>query len=173
MLVFIGKLSLSTLRRIPICQGFSHFSVFLLHFVLAKLATSSIRVKCLPTAPHWVSGIYHWQYTVLKSPSLSCLAYLPIYLDLYSKGWQVQPVRCQLHHLFHGPCREGPSTGDLYLRLLPKTILFLRPKKKVVCFLRPYPNKLLLQKIPTLVFSTLPIPNQHKMCIKYTFLNKK
>ena len=27
------------------CQGFSNFSVFLHHFVLAKLATSSIRVK--------------------------------------------------------------------------------------------------------------------------------
>ena len=26
-----------------ICQGFSHFKVFLHHFVLAKLATSSIR----------------------------------------------------------------------------------------------------------------------------------
>ena len=28
------------------CQGFNHFSVFLHHFVLAKLATSSIRVNC-------------------------------------------------------------------------------------------------------------------------------
>ena len=27
------------------CQGFSHFSGFLHHFVLAKLATSSIRVN--------------------------------------------------------------------------------------------------------------------------------
>ena len=27
------------------CQGFSHFSGVLLHFVLAKLASSSIRVK--------------------------------------------------------------------------------------------------------------------------------
>ena len=31
------------------CQGFSDFTGFLHHFVLAKLATSSIRVK-LPTA---------------------------------------------------------------------------------------------------------------------------
>ena len=28
-----------------LCQGFSHFSAFLCHFVLAKLATSSIRVN--------------------------------------------------------------------------------------------------------------------------------
>ena len=28
-----------------ICQGFSHFSVFLHHFVLAKLAASSIALK--------------------------------------------------------------------------------------------------------------------------------
>ena len=27
------------------CQGFSHFSVFLHHFVMAKLATNTIRVK--------------------------------------------------------------------------------------------------------------------------------
>ena len=45
LLVFIGKLSLSTLRWVPMCQGFSHFFGFLHHFVLAKLATSSISVK--------------------------------------------------------------------------------------------------------------------------------
>ena len=45
ILVFIRYLSLSTLRWVPICQGFSHFSSFLHHFVLATLATSSIRVK--------------------------------------------------------------------------------------------------------------------------------
>ena len=28
------------------CQGYSHFSGFLHHFILAKLATSSIRVNC-------------------------------------------------------------------------------------------------------------------------------
>ena len=47
MLVFIGKLSWSTLRWVPICQGFSQFSGFLHHFVLAKLATSSTRVNFL------------------------------------------------------------------------------------------------------------------------------
>ena len=45
MVVFIGKLSLSTIRWVPICQGFSHFSAFFHHFMLAKLATSSDRVK--------------------------------------------------------------------------------------------------------------------------------
>ena len=44
MLVFIGKLSPSTLR-VPICQGFSQFTASLHHFVLAKLAISSIRVN--------------------------------------------------------------------------------------------------------------------------------
>ena len=33
------------------CQGFSHFSVFLHHFILAKLATSSIRVR--PSLEGW------------------------------------------------------------------------------------------------------------------------
>ena len=45
LLVFIEKFSLSTLRWVPMCQGFSHFSGFLHNFVLAKLATSSISVK--------------------------------------------------------------------------------------------------------------------------------
>ena len=45
MLVYIGKLLRSGLRCIPMCQGFGNFSGFLHHFVLAKLATSSISVK--------------------------------------------------------------------------------------------------------------------------------
>ena len=45
MLVSIVKLSLSTFRWEPTCQGFRHFSVSLRHFVLAKLVTSSIKVK--------------------------------------------------------------------------------------------------------------------------------
>ena len=45
MLVFIGKLSLSTFRWVPICHGFSHIPAFCHHFMLTKLATSSIRVK--------------------------------------------------------------------------------------------------------------------------------
>ena len=44
LLVFIEKLILSTVGWVPMCQGFSNFSGFLHHFVLAKLATSSIRV---------------------------------------------------------------------------------------------------------------------------------
>ena len=45
VLVLIGKLSPSTLRWVPICQGFSNFSGFLHYFILAKLAISSIRFK--------------------------------------------------------------------------------------------------------------------------------
>ena len=45
MLVFIRKLSLSTLKWIPMCQGFNHFSGFLHIFVLAQAATTSIRAK--------------------------------------------------------------------------------------------------------------------------------
>ena len=47
MLLFIGKLSMSTLRWVPTCQGCSHFKVFLHHFVLVKFCTSSIRVHLL------------------------------------------------------------------------------------------------------------------------------
>ena len=45
VLVFIGKLSRSTVRWVPICHGFSHFSAFCHHFMLTKLASSSKRVK--------------------------------------------------------------------------------------------------------------------------------
>ena len=45
MLVFIGKLSLKTLKCIPMCQGFNYFSGLLHHFVFAIVATSSIRVN--------------------------------------------------------------------------------------------------------------------------------
>ena len=37
MMVFIGKLSLSTPRCVPICQDFSNFSFLLHNFALAKL----------------------------------------------------------------------------------------------------------------------------------------
>ena len=45
MLVFIGYLSLNTLRRVPMCQGFSTFLAILPHFVTATLANSMIRVN--------------------------------------------------------------------------------------------------------------------------------
>ena len=45
MLVFIGYHLLSSLRWIPMCQGFSHFWGFSHYFVLANLASSIIRVK--------------------------------------------------------------------------------------------------------------------------------
>ena len=45
MLVFIGKLSLSALRWVAICPCFNNFLGFWHHFVLAKPATTSKRVK--------------------------------------------------------------------------------------------------------------------------------
>ena len=57
MLVFIGKLSLSTLRWIPMYQGSNHFSVFFASFCLAKLATSSRRVK--------IRSFRGWVFTTL------------------------------------------------------------------------------------------------------------
>ena len=61
MLVFIGKLALSTHRRVPIWQGFSQFSAFLHHFIMPKVAASSIRVKG------------QRQYNTQKVVSLYCL----------------------------------------------------------------------------------------------------
>ena len=65
MMVFIGELLLRALRWIHICQGFSHFSGFLHHFVLAKLATSSIKgwygkqlwVKQLINGRQWTTKV--------------------------------------------------------------------------------------------------------------------
>ena len=45
MLVFIGKLSPSAFRWVPMCHGFSDFSAFCHHFMSTKLETSSNRVN--------------------------------------------------------------------------------------------------------------------------------
>ena len=45
MWVFICKLSLSTIRRVPICHGFSDFAAFCNLFMLTKLEISSKRVN--------------------------------------------------------------------------------------------------------------------------------
>ena len=46
MFVFIGKLSVSILRWVPMCLSFNHFSGFWKKIVLAKVATNSIRDHC-------------------------------------------------------------------------------------------------------------------------------
>ena len=86
MLECIGKLSLSTLRKVPMCQGFSHFSGFLHHLVLATLATSSIRVKNIPKMLSKESyyqnrlasycTFYHWTSDVLFT-KIDWLAIVP------------------------------------------------------------------------------------------------
>ena len=76
MLVLIGKLSLSTLRWVPICQGVGDFSGLMHYFVFAKLATSNIRVsRALATdttmlgrvasqkADSWSPGVT-WRYMI-------------------------------------------------------------------------------------------------------------
>ena len=47
MLVFNEKLMLSSIRWVHICQVSVIFQLFSHHFLLAKLATSSTRVKCM------------------------------------------------------------------------------------------------------------------------------
>ena len=78
MLVFIGKLSPSTHRWVPICRGVSEFSGFLLYFVLAKLASSSIRAKTnnmLKHVTHKIYNVFHhtlWLPVILKFTATSC-----------------------------------------------------------------------------------------------------
>ena len=45
MWVFIRKLSLNTIRWVPMCQGFSHFPAFCQYLIMTNLATSNIRLK--------------------------------------------------------------------------------------------------------------------------------
>ena len=66
LLVFIEKLSLRTVKWVPMCQGFSQFLDFLHHFVLAKLATSSIKAKLL-----FNSFGYTWEEGHLRPRSSS------------------------------------------------------------------------------------------------------
>ena len=56
-------------RRVPMCQGFSNFSGFLHHFVLAKLVISSIRVNDTGVK---IKNLLH--EGLQKVPVLSCLA---------------------------------------------------------------------------------------------------
>ena len=75
MLVFLAWLSLSTLRWVPICQVFNNFSGFLDHFVLGKLATSSIRVK-VPIKCWW----NNWQLFCMSNSRTG--VYTPISLSV-------------------------------------------------------------------------------------------
>ena len=58
ILVFIGNLSLSTLRWVPICQGFSHISGFFASLCIGQISPSSIKVKMLWTM--CIYSMYKW-----------------------------------------------------------------------------------------------------------------
>ena len=53
---------LSTLRWVPICQGFSHLSAFLYYIELGKLVTSSIKVKIITI----FIGLLYFNCSLLK-----------------------------------------------------------------------------------------------------------
>ena len=84
---------MSTLRWVPICQGFANFSGFLYHFVLAKLATSSIRVKgttCLFC--NFATKPYFTMYDVTYVPLL-CVARLSpsLAFSICPSVWENKP----------------------------------------------------------------------------------
>ena len=58
--IHIGNLSLSTIRWVHICHGFSDFPAFCHHFMLTKLETRSWRVKRFSASCHLDLG-YFWQ----------------------------------------------------------------------------------------------------------------
>ena len=109
MLVFIGKLSLSTLRLVPMClHGFSHFSGCSHHYVLAKLATSSIKVK---------PRLYHAYWEILRSLFSR---------ELWPVGWNNRLDNTWFNFLQNSylPSRAGSS---LFSLALPKVAIATTP----------------------------------------------
>ena len=77
------------------CQGFSHFSGFLPHFVVAKLVTRSLRVKKFDIK-QWVN--------YLTLPALACSNLRP---DSLSQRLTHQLVSCQpLISITHNKCNS-------------------------------------------------------------------
>ena len=102
MLVFIGKLSLSTNIWVPICQGFSHFSAFF-HII-----------NYWPNSPPW-EGIFHENLITLQESDQS----LPWLLANHLKRTSVstQPMDCS--HLFKVLNILKTSLAELKLYLIP------------------------------------------------------
>ena len=94
MLVLMGK-------RVSMCQGLNHFSGCLHHFVLAKLATSSIRV-CLSMVQH-----------TSRTASLGTVEYMTKIMPLFTEN---APVYCLLYnctsHIYINLKREIGLFGD-------------------------------------------------------------
>ena len=63
--LFFKKNITKITRWVPFCQGFSHFSAFSYHFVLAKLATSSMRVNPSNTEATFIPST--WTRRFLKT----------------------------------------------------------------------------------------------------------
>ena len=58
MLVFIGILSLSTIRWVPICHGFSHFSRFFASFCIGQISRQQSKGRPFQSS-HWEQS-FRW-----------------------------------------------------------------------------------------------------------------
>ena len=118
MLGFIEYLSLSTLRWVPHVPGFQSFLVvFLHHFVLAKLATNSIRVTHIEVMaanlPQTHSNVYWPSYSCIHVRYwLSCSKYKCFFLQKNENADNKQG-NCLIIHLCvlkspYWKCFQGP-----------------------------------------------------------------
>ena len=117
MLVLIWKLLLSTFIWVPMGQGFDHFSGFLHHFVLAKVATSSIRVNTL--LPAIFLGMDAWMTPQLNIALIRKLCGSLMCLDYF----------CHVIHgcLYHQALADvqATSTGIKCLRCIMRLASFV------------------------------------------------
>ena len=91
MLVFVDELLLSSLRRIPMCQGVSDF--FSSHrFVLINLATGSTRVNCNITirtfefAIRWTLRLAHDILLMFYKYEFALVRYGPVIWLIFDKS---------------------------------------------------------------------------------------
>ena len=68
------------------CQGFSHFPVFFHHFVLAKLATSSIRVKISSQLYFHMKRLTRIVRRLLAAVKVNRLKSLFVYVSVFVEG---------------------------------------------------------------------------------------
>ena len=137
MLVFIKKLSLSTLRWVPICQGFSHVSLFLNHFVLAKVATSSIRVKqtnerwlflakkkCIPICKGGGGGCQNPQTPSVLDHASSHIKYEDHWRDL-------ENVPCTMHNQYSSFAEQWVLPVLVHSLHWPRMALYILTKMTI------------------------------------------
>ena len=123
------------------CQGFSHFPGFLHHFVMAKLATSSIKVNDQSTPPELLSlcstPLLPSPHHLIYPPMLHFLRLLTImYLHLLSPLPPPSHPSNFLPPLFFPLLLRSPSPPSLHIPHLPLSLPLSHPFLALFLFSR-------------------------------------